>query len=120
MAVDLLLDENEHDLVIGEDGDLQFTNGTVDEVAQLICCRLRMFLGEWYLNRLEGVPYFEEVLKKNPNLAQVRALLLSVVVDTPNVEKVLQFDSTFDASTRSYSVRFKAQASDGTVVEGEI
>ena len=120
MERNLYLDPNTNDLVLNGSKNLAMTANAVELLAQRITNRLRFFKAEWYLDRSLGVPYFEEVLKKNPNIAKVRALLLSVVAKTNGVAKVLAFDTIFDAQTRIFSVNFKVQSSDGSVVQGVV
>lgn len=114
------LDVETHDLVLDESRNLAFTKTPEEMLAQRLTCKLKAFLGEWYLDRRVGVPYFEEVLVKNPNIAKIRALLLSVVSTDPQVARVLVFDVDFQPGTREFLVNFKVQAHDGTEAEGSI
>lgn len=116
----LALDVDTHDLVLDESRNLVFTQTPEEMLSQRLTCKLKAFLGEWYLDRRVGVPYFEEVLVKNPNVAKIRALLLSVVTNDPQVARVLAFDVNFEPRTRDFLVNFKVQAHDGTEAEGDI
>lgn len=108
---DLFLDSN-HQLAVTE---------TLEAiVASRIRARLRTVLGEHFLNRELGVPYFEEVLVKNPDTNRVNNLLIAEIVDVPGVQKVLEFDSTFDRGTRVFNIRFKVLVTTGVVVEGTV
>ena len=116
----LLLDPDTHDLAITPHGHLVLTEDTEKTLAQRIKCRLSQFRGEWFLGRQEGVPYFEEVLKKHPDLGRIRALLLTVVADTDGVKDVLEFTTKLDARSREFLVIFRVLAIDGTIVEGTV
>ncbi len=63
------------DLLLDKDGDLYLTsNGDVsltDSVRQAILIRLRWFLGEWIFNTSFGMPYYSQILIKNPNTAVI-------------------------------------------------
>lgn len=104
-------------------GDLALGNGSlvllgktqatrVQYIRQKISCRFRFFLGEWFLDLREGVPYYRDVLKKRPNKALIRSLFLRVLKKTPGVLSVPRFSLIFDLANRS--VRFDFQA----VVDG--
>lgn len=91
-----------------------------DLICQRVKHRLQTFQGECFLDRSVGVPYFSEVLKKNPDLRRIRSLLVATISAVPGVDKVLEFSVNFISSTREYKVIFRAETSDGTIVSGEI
>lgn len=109
--MDLALDPQTGDLLL-ESGNLRLTSG-LDAIAQDVTIRLRFFLGEWFLDTRVGVPYFQEILVKNPNIPRVTQLLRQVVQETPGVTSVDRFDFSFDAATRKASVAFTASTTAG-------
>jgi len=72
------------------------------------------------LDRSVGVPYFSEVLKKNPDLRRVKNLLVATINSVEGVKKIIDFSVGFLARTREYKVIFTIEAYDGTIVEGNI
>ena len=113
------------DLFLDETGNISLRKSeTLDELVDLICqrvkCRLQTFRGECYLDRNMGVPYFKEVMKKNPDLGKVRSLLAATIVGVEGVKSLEKLKIKFDASTREYKVIFRALADNGNVVKGEI
>lgn len=95
--MDLLLDgSGDLDLTTN---DLQLVDG-IEAVRQHLQIRYRFFLGEWFLDESEGVPYVRDVLKKNPNEAQVRALLTEVARTTPGVSQVASLELDLDVGLR--------------------
>ena len=110
------------DLKLTVDGDLDFsTNDLVlidglEAIKQELQIRYRFFLGEWFLNENEGVPYVRDVLKKNANETQVRALLREVAITTPGVEKVNSLELDLDGATRVLSVTMDI----GANIDGEL
>lgn len=113
------------DLFLDETGNISLRKSeTLDELVDLICqrvkCRLQTFRGECYLDRNMGVPYFKEVMKKNPDLGKVRSLLAATIVGVEGVKSLEELKIKFDASTREYKVIFRALADNGNVVNGEI
>ena len=113
------------DLFLDETGNISLRKSeTLDKLVDLICqrvkCRLQTFRGECYLDRNMGVPYFKEVMKKNPDLGKVRSLLAATIVGVEGVKSLEELKIKFDASTREYKVIFRALADNGNVVNGEI
>lgn len=109
--MDLALDPQTGDLLL-ESGRLRLATG-LDAIAQDVTMRLRFFLGEWFLDTRIGVPYFQEILVKNPNIPRVTQLLRQVVQETPGVTSVDRFDFTLDAQARNASVAFTASTTAG-------
>lgn len=116
---DFAFDSNE-DMHLDSNYQLAVTETFEALVAARIRARLRTVLGEHFLNRELGVPYFEEVLVKNPDTNRVNNLLISEMVAVPGVQKVLEFDSTFDRASRVFNIRFKVLVTTGAVVEGTV
>lgn len=89
-------------------------------LAQRIKHRLQTFRGECFLDRSIGVPYFGEVMKKNPDLGKIRSLLASVISGVEGVVKLLQLEVLFAPRTRSLSVKFRVLGNKGAIAEGEV
>ena len=109
--MDLKLDDN-GDLLIGDDGDLVLVDG-IDAIAQHLTIRLQFFQGEWLLDLRIGFPYFEEVLRKAPDLNVVRSLFREAILTTPGVLEVTDLELDYDGVTRALSVSFQAQTTEG-------
>lgn len=110
LGPDLLLDPDTHDLAFSN-GDLQMA---VD-VAQAVKINLLFVEGEWFLDRLKGVPYFSDVFVKAPNLDHVAAFFRAAIVETPGVGELLEFSFDFDTPSRLFSVEWKADTDDGEI-----
>lgn len=89
-------------------------------LSQRIKHRLQTFRGECFLDREVGVPYFSEVLKKNPDFGHIRSLLASVIRGVENVAKILSLEINFAQDTRVMTASFRVLGSDGSVAEGEV
>ena len=87
--------------------DLQLVTGA-DAIAQHLLIRLRMFRGEWFLDRRIGIPYFQSILVKSPNLTAVRGIYRTAITSTPGVIRVEKFSLDFERSTRELQVPFSA------------
>jgi hypothetical protein len=121
MAIkNLYLDPQTNDLVVDENTyNLRVTEGD-EYLSQKIQNTLQFFFAEWFLDRSLGIPYFEDILKKNPDLKLVKNLLLNAVAGVSGVDKVLSFETDFDRGAREYTVDFEVLSSSGEVVEGQI
>jgi hypothetical protein len=87
-----------------------------DQVRQNIEDRLRMVYGEWFLNTEIGVPWFDKVFVKNPDLSAIDIILKSTILDTLEVTELLAYKSALDRTRRKFSVTFTALSIYGDVV----
>jgi hypothetical protein len=100
---DIAFSPDSDDLLI-ENGDLVIRRN----VAQSLRFRLRFFTKDWFLDPAAGIPYFDEILKKRPNLAYVEQLLQREILDTEGVLELLEFQLSLSAQ-RQLSVSFRAR-----------
>jgi len=109
------------DLMV-ENNNIVFTSGQLEEAAQSIQSRLRTFRGEWFLDTNLGTPWYQEILKKNPNMSVVETELRTVIMETPFVAGLNQFSFELDSRLRTMSVVMQARIlnDDGTLVDTNI
>ena len=75
------------DLQINEQGDIALTQST----RQAVRVRLLWFFDEWRFAPPFGVPYFEEILIKNPDIESIRRIIrdeaqsVDEVIDARNI-----------------------------------
>lgn len=105
VARDLQLDSLTGDLVVTS-GDLVLVSDQ-DAIAQDLRMALRFFAGEWFADQSAGVPYFDQVLVKNPDTTQLRGVFRDAILARPGVKDLLSLELTLDAALRSLSVAFK-------------
>jgi hypothetical protein len=103
------------DVTLDSTNNLRFTETLTEYVSQKIINNLQTFKGEWYQNIDLGVPYYDRVLIKNPDLDDVDNLFQSEILEVDEVVEILEYESEFDNSTRKYTVNFKVLAQE---VEG--
>lgn len=101
---DILLDSATHDLEVTA-FDLSIVND-IDAIVQDIKVRLWFFRGEWFLDTDAGVPYFADILVKNPNIQNVDAIIKTTIVDTDGVNEITDYESEFDSALRRLTVTF--------------
>jgi len=111
-------------LLLTADGDLDLSSGNLqlvtgpDELVQKLTIRLRFFLGECFADLRQGMPYFEKVLVKNPDLVVIQAIFREAIVTTPGVDVLLgTIETTLDSTTRMLSVSFTVRSVAGDVVD---
>ena len=92
---DILL-TSEGDLIINKQGDISLT----DSVRQAVRIRLLWFFNEWRFAPQFGVPYFEEILIKNPNSLRVRNIIRNEAMSVDEVLDAKNITITLDAMTR--------------------
>lgn len=106
---------------LDQDGDLDVTNNEItlteglEEKQQHLQSRFSLFRGEWFLDTNLGVPWFQDVLVKNPSFAVVQEILKDTVLDTPGVLELMKFNFSFDSSQREATLEFQALCEDGPI-----
>lgn len=99
---DLLLDKN-GDLVVNPTTGVTIT----DSVVQAVTVRLKWFFNEWRFAPQYGVPYFEEILVKNPNNLRVRQIIRDEILSVKEIERVTRLDITVKPDRKAL-IRFSA------------
>lgn len=105
--------DSEGDLDITSNS-LSLTTGT-EAIRQHLQVKLRMFLGEWFLNTDLGVPYFTEILIKQPNFINIQNRLKLEITETPGVIEIIQFSFDFDSEIRLFTLTFKVSSEEGVI-----
>lgn len=84
------------DLELSLTGDISPT----ESIVQAVRIRLLWFFQEWRLGPGLGIPYFENILVKNPNEVKVRHLIREAVMSVEGVINVQGVDLAIDKRTR--------------------
>jgi len=106
------------DILLTSDGDLKINDfgdiALTDSVRQAVRIRLQWFFGEWRFGPQYGVPYYEDVLIKNPDRKQIRRIIrdetnmvdevldvrnIIIYVDKPERKARITFDVVTDEET---------------------
>ena len=111
----LKLNLTTNDLDLSSDG-IELIEGD-DEMIQKLVIRFQFFLGEWFLDRRIGIPYFQSVLVKNPNIPFVRSVFRQTILTTPGVADLQNYDLDYDPLTRKLEVDFEAVKDDGAILD---
>jgi len=107
------------DLVI-EDYNFTLTTGDTDYIAQKIENILYFFLGEWWLFPEEGIPYYESILVKNPDLNLIQSIFSNAILSIEEVETIEKLDLTYTNSNRLLEVDFTVISTSGDTITGNV
>lgn len=118
MAYDLAMDMSTGDLVL-KDGDLLLIDNA-ERVMQQVLISLREWLGEWFLNTRDGVPYLEYILVKNPNENHIGQVLSDAILVVEGVESITSMDFTFNRVLRTLTVEYEAKTAYGFITSKEV
>lgn len=115
-------DTTARDFKLDASGDLAFEGGDlvlevgVASIASDLHARLQTFRGEWFLDGSIGIPFFDQVLVKQPNMTAIRALLRTEILDTPGIADVLELTTNYDNATRTLALSFRATTDTGEII----
>lgn len=104
---------------LDNDGDLQITNNAfsltegIEAIRQHLQCKFRLFLGEWFLDLDVGVPWFQEVFRKQTTFVVLQEIFKETILTTPGVIQLLTFTFDYDNFTREAVVNFSCQTTEG-------
>ena len=101
------------DLNITGRGDIQLT-GSVRQAARI---RLLWHKGEWRFAPGLGVPWFEDVFAKNPNIARIRAHIRREALAAEGARDVRNIEIEIDPRTRAAKISFEIATDEGTYRE---
>ncbi len=116
--IDIALDPITNDLVF-EGFDFDLVDDT-NQIMQNLAVRLRFFLGEWFLDVTQGLPYYQVFFTKAPNLIQVESILKNEILTTRGIVELISFIADFDSRTRIFSVKFSARSISGEELQKEL
>lgn len=107
------LDSN-NDLII-QGGQLRLVEDGA-EVVQHVRTRLQFYLEEWFLDLQAGTPYLQQIFTKPVNLANIESIFKSKILNTPGVEKLIEFAMDYEGqSVRRLTVSFSAETIFGVI-----
>lgn len=118
MPHDLAMDMATGDLAL-RDGDVLLIDNA-ERVAQQILITLRFWLGEWFLDVQDGIPYLEYVLVKSPNLLHIRQVFTEAIEKIEGVQRVEEMKFAFDVKNRSLRVDYEVSTNYGLLTRREV
>lgn len=115
LAYDIALNIASNDLVIKNNDLILIDNA--ERIAQQVLITLRFWLGEWFLDTREGMPYLEYVLVKNPNMSHIRQILTEKIQSIEGVKSIVSLNFDFRRVTRELYVDFEVDTDYGLITE---
>jgi hypothetical protein len=73
-------------------------------IAQRLRTRLLFFKKEWFLDQRQGMPYYEQILVKNPDLTLVQSIFRRAILSTPGVLSISRFGIVHDTINRVFTL----------------
>ena len=114
---DIKLDSN-NDIAV-ENNDILIITAS-EEVRQRLLQNLRAFKNDWFLNLEAGVPYFENVFRKDYSIEVINTILKDVILNTPGVIELLSLETNIDDSLRQLTVAFEVKSTDEIISVSEV
>lgn len=71
-----------------------------DALAQRLRSRYKFFLGEWFLDTRQGIPYFRDILVKNPDPSLIQSIFRKATLTTPGVLAIRRFGTALEEQGR--------------------
>ena len=103
------------DLKLDARGTYEILEGA-DWTQQKLGCRFKFFLGEWFCDTREGVPYFRDILKKDPSIDIVKSIYRRVILTTPGIVALSRYNVFWDQQLREFSYEFEALHTSGETI----
>lgn len=101
---DIVIDKNDVVLITGQ-----------DEIRQRVIQRLQFFLGEWFLDRSRGIPYFQEIFQKGVDSTSISALFKQEILAVDGVIELVSFDMSYETQTRVLTINTAIRSQEGVV-----
>lgn len=109
---DILLDR-EGDIALTPEGDVSLVTSPV----QAVLIKLRWFFKEWVFDPERGIPWYESVLVKDPDIEGIKKRFIREMLDVDDVKEVTQMDILLDPAARKAEVKFQFRTDEGTYNE---
>lgn len=101
--------------------DIDLTNGSPslvtgrDAIAQHLNIAARFFLGEWFLDVNQGLPFFERILVRGYNEADIVQIFRSEIMKIDGITGIQSLDIDVDVEARTMTVTGRATSIDGEI-----
>lgn len=118
MAYDIALNTKTHDIAI-DSGNFRLIDNK-ERIAQQLRITLWEWLGEWFLDARDGVPYREYILVKNPNMKHIRQVISDNIMKVAGVNRIDELNLNYDPKSRTLIVDFAVDTDEGQIIKTEV
>ncbi len=109
-----------------KDGDIVFKTNAAgfmefwfidgrDRIAQKLKIKLKMWLGEWFLDTSRGMPYLETILVKGVRRSTIEYIIKDQILAVEGVERIETFAMNIDVIGRTLRVDFTCSTKEGLI-----
>lgn len=103
---DILLDW-EGDIALSTQGDIALVTSPV----QTVMIKLKWYFQEWVFDPEKGIPWFESILIKKPDMDSIKKILIREILEVEEVIEVPQMQVLLDMEKRAAIIRFQFRTS---------
>lgn len=86
-----------------------------EQVRQQLLIKLKLWVGEWFLDTDFGTPYLQSILGKQLTLSGAVAAIKTSILEVEGVRSIQEFTYNFSSSERRLSVEFTVDTPFGIV-----
>lgn len=109
----LKMDDND-DVAIENNRFVWTVNDSDEEIRQRLIQSLKFFLGEWFLDKNEGLPYFQAVFVKGTPPDIIEAAFKDRIIGVNGVNDLQRFEPLdLNSATRQLTVDFDVRTING-------
>lgn len=114
------------DFGLDSDGDMYADDlglvltGDAPGVLQQTNLRLRFFKGEWFLDDERGMPWWQRILVKNPDVVEIEGYFRDAILSVRGVRELTYLASSYtDAKNREFQIEWRASTDLGELASTE-
>lgn len=94
---------------------ITLTSDIASLVVQRLTIRLNTFEGEWFYDSEVGVPYYQNIFGNRYNKSIIDSIMRREILETEDVIDLVEYNSSFNSSTRKLNLDFIVTTSQGNV-----
>lgn len=106
--IDIKVDDNDN--IVIENGDIAIVKDA-EEVEQSLKIRLKMWLGEWFLDESLGLDFLGKIFKKNYSKQDIDNEIKKVILGTFGVVRILAYSSEVIKENKLETLKVKFSVS---------
>ena len=104
------------DILLNQAGDIALTReGDITLAAspiQAVIIKLRWMFAEWVFDPEKGIPWYESILVKKPDIAGIKKILIREMLEVEEVLEVQELDIIIDPAARQAVIRFQIRTTE--------